>query len=255
LKDQDLPGELDIPTALIRALGIEGITGRGVRVAVVDSGISDGHPHVGHLEKGVRIDQVDGGGMEVVEDLTDNLGHGTACAGVIRSIAPECDLISIKILDEHLLASSCVLIRAIRWVMEEGGCDLINLSLGTRNRKAVPELRDVCLEALGMGLIIVAAAGDDRRSDYPASFPGVVGVTSSDGQEVGVSSGMPPTFYASPYPRTIPGRRREENFTGPSFASARITGLIARMIEIDRNLDSWRIMGVLSRAIRSVSQR
>ena len=90
-----------------------GRSGRGVRVAVVDSGIAAGHPHVGAVAASVRIgaavndSAVDGdaglagpAGLRVhAIDVLDRLGHGTAVAAAIREKAPGVELLSVKVFD------------------------------------------------------------------------------------------------------------------------------------------------------------
>ena len=248
--NKDLLEELGVPLSLVKALGIEDCTGRGVRVAVIDSGIMDGHPHVGFREQGVRIDEEEVGGFSVRDDLTDTVGHGTACAGVIRSIAPECGITSVKILDVHLMSSSEILGQAICWAIMEGKADVINLSLGTRNEEAIQPLRGVCDKAKITGTVIVAAACDDKETDYPAAFADVIGVTSSKNGGFYVSHETPISFYAPSYPRSIPGHRKEEHFRGPSFAAARITGLVTLMVEVNQKMDVYAAVGMLSRSLR-----
>ncbi|OGF97762.1 MAG: hypothetical protein A2Z06_02155 [Candidatus Glassbacteria bacterium RBG_16_58_8] len=250
--NEELLNELRIPLPMIRSLGVAGCTGRGICVAVVDSGVQDGHPHVGRVDHGVRIDMEESGSVRVILDRSDAVGHGTACAGVIRALAPACALASVRILDASLVASSEALVSAIVWATDEGGADVINLSLGTRNREIVPRLEDACRRARKKGAIIVAAAGNDRELDYPAGFPDVIGVTSSSNGRFSVSPASPPIFYAPPYPRPIPGRAVEDNFKGPSFATARITGLIALMAEAHDGIDSVSAMEMLSRSFRKL---
>ncbi len=247
LRNKDLLEELGIPVSLFESLGIEESTGRGVQVVVIDSGIMDGHPHVGRLERGVRIDE-----EGVSDDLADAMGHGTACAGVIRFIAPECRMTSVKILDAHLMSSSAILVQAIYWAIKEGKADVVNLSLGTRNEEAVQPLKKACDEAIKAGTVVVAAACDDNETNYPACLPGVIGVTSSVNGGLYTSHDAPVSFYAPSYPRKIPGKSREDNFKGPSFAAARITGLVALMIEANGKMDVKAIRTLLSRSFCSL---
>ncbi len=85
----------------------EGRTGRGVRVAVVDSGIDTEHPALkGKVKESVEA--VPEGGQILFKPSTsgDQAGHGTACAGIITSIAPEVELYSVKVLDRTLPAQA-----------------------------------------------------------------------------------------------------------------------------------------------------
>ena len=105
-------------------------TGRGIKVAVVDSGIVPDHPKVGPVAGGVGLAMGPDGTIRYGDDHADCAGHGTACAGIIRRKASEAELYSVRIFDESLQADSRLLIAAIEWALDQG-MDLINLSLGT----------------------------------------------------------------------------------------------------------------------------
>ena len=68
-------------------------TGRGVRVAVVDSGVHATHPHVGGVEQGIAV-RADG---SLDEDFVDRLGHGTAVTAAIREKSPDAGIIVVKV--------------------------------------------------------------------------------------------------------------------------------------------------------------
>ena len=104
-------------------------TGRGVKVAVVDSGIEPNHPKIGPIAGGVGFCTV-ADGIQREEDFSDRAGHGTACAGIIRKLAPEAELYGIRIFDESLTTDGQSLVAAIAWAIEEG-MGVVNLSLGT----------------------------------------------------------------------------------------------------------------------------
>ena len=76
-------------------------SGRGVRVAVIDSGVDGSHPLVGGVAEYVAFaldpDAADGVRMDAGEH-EDLYGHGTACAAVIRSLAPDVELVSVRVL-------------------------------------------------------------------------------------------------------------------------------------------------------------
>src|SRR5690242_18271610 len=77
-----------------------GSTGAGVRVAVIDSGIDNENPAVAGHVKGYASFYDDGSGQIIgsEEPHTDAFGHGTACADIIRRLAPDCELYSVKVL-------------------------------------------------------------------------------------------------------------------------------------------------------------
>src|SRR3954470_23449971 len=86
--------EIEVRTDWAGAGGAEwawgGADGRGVRVCVLDSGVDVGHPAVGPVASSHTVRDAVGGGVEVVgTEGGDSCGHGTACASIIRLMAPE----------------------------------------------------------------------------------------------------------------------------------------------------------------------
>ena len=96
------------------------LTGCGVKVAVVDSGIEPNHPKIGPIAGGVGLCAVAGGGIQREDDFSDRAGHGTACAGIIRKLALEAELYGIRVFDESLATDGQSLVEAIAWAIEEG---------------------------------------------------------------------------------------------------------------------------------------
>ena len=207
-----------------------GRTGRGVRVAVVDSGVGAGHPHVGAVAAGASL-------LAYGEDADyrDRLGHGTAVAGAIREKAPDAELLAVRIFDRELKASGEVLARAIRWAADHDA-RLINLSLGTPNEERRELLSAALQYAAERSAFVVAAAEHDGAPMYPGALDGAVGVlldSSCAREELRVldaASGFM-RVAASGYPRPIPGIPPERNFSGVSFAVANATGFLARLLE------------------------
>jgi subtilisin family serine protease len=200
---------------------------RRVRVAVIDSGVHADHPHVGGVSGGVGI-TADGG---VDSDYVDRLGHGTAVAAVIREKAPAAGIYCIKVFDRELAATGNALVAAIEKALEQRA-HIINLSLGTQNRDHEPALTSVVQEAAQAGAIVIAAGEQDGVRWLPGALPGVWQVlldwtVPRDECRVQVRSGAAPVFYASGFPRPIPGVPPERNLKGLSFAVANVTGLVA----------------------------
>ncbi len=187
-----------------------------MKIAIIDSGIHPGHPHVGEIAGAVEITLAGAG-----PDGVDRLGHGTAVAGAIREKAPEAELYAVKVFDRRLSANIDVILRALEWCREHG-MDIVNLSLGTEN----PAHRGRFLEAIRDDLLVVSAA-----NSLPGSLPGVIGVAPDPDCPRDVFRYHDGMFYASPYPRPIPGVPVDRNLQGISFAVANMTGLIARLFE------------------------
>jgi hypothetical protein len=187
-----------------------------MRIAVIDSGIYDGHPHVGRVAGAIHF-TADGVGRDPV----DRLGHGTAVAGAIREKSPGADLFAVKVFDRRLSAHIDAILRALAWCREER-MDVINLSLGTPN----PSHCRALLEAIADNGVVVSAA-----HLWPGSLPGVISVVADEGcpRDRYIRRGK--TFLASPYPRPIPGVPPDRNLNGVSFAVANMTGFVARALE------------------------
>jgi hypothetical protein len=187
-----------------------------MKIAIIDSGIHPGHPHVGAIAGGVGITLAGEGG-----DAIDRLGHGTAVAGAIREKVPDAELYAVKVFDQRLTASIGVILRAIEWC-RENGMDLVNLSLGTEN----PAHRDSFLSVLGDDLLVVSAA-----HVLPGSLPEVIGVAPDPECPRDAFRYDAGVFFASPYPRPIPGVPVARNLQGVSFAVANMSGLVARALK------------------------
>ena len=169
----------------LKAIGMEeawrsGLTGKGVTVAIVDSGLSGA---TGDIDKSRVLpgkNCVGGTGVD------DTLGHGTFVAGVIGAtkdngvgiagIAPGVTIVPIKCYatDETDFAAQAAGIYA---AVDEYHCDILNISAG--DPEIVPEVEAAIRHALDEGVIVVAAAGNsgDTQLLYPASYDGVISVS------------------------------------------------------------------------------
>lgn len=221
-------------------------TGRGVRVAVIDSGVHAAHPHVGGVVEGLRV-TADG---QIDSDFVDRLGHGTAVAAAIKEKAPLADIIAIKVFDRALSTTTRALARAIEVAIDRDA-HVINLSLGTTK----PEYRAVLEAAVQLAaaarVAIVAAAPSPEEPWLPGALPDVVGVTLDwecprDRYRSIVLDPGRCGFSASGYPREIPGVPPERNLKGLSFAVANVTGFAALALEGRGRIGSEALAGILS---------
>ena len=198
-------------------------TGRGIRVAVVDSGLNPAHTHVAPVSGGVWIRSLGGGRIAHEEDWRDRLGHGSAVGGAIRAVAPDVELLAVRIFDDRPGATADQLVGAIRWAIGNR-VHIVNLSLCTPNRAHEARLQEVCRLAAENGVVVVAAG-----PHVPATLPVAIGVAAGDVPEFGLLPADPPLdFLAYGHPRTLPGNR--PNFSGHSFAAARVSGFLARLL-------------------------
>ncbi|HCO13617.1 MAG: hypothetical protein CME18_05725 [Gemmatimonadetes bacterium] len=202
---------------------------RSVSIAVVDSGVHVPHPHLPRVAGGVTL------GPEGHESpgFVDRIGHGTAVAAAIHEKAPDSELWAVKVFKRKLKTSVPELVHAIDWAIDRK-IQLVNMSLGTRNRLRAPELGPVIERAFKAGTVVISAHQHDGAIWYPGALPGVVGVIADIDQprdQLGLIE-LPrgTAVVASPYPRPIPGVPVEQNLHGISFAVANATGGIARLM-------------------------
>lgn len=213
-----------------------GRTGRGVRVAVIDSGIHAPHPHVPSVRGGasVTVDPASDSIRVHAGEFDDRLGHGTAVAAAIHEKAPDVELWAVKVFDRSLTTSAAALARGIEYAAESGA-RLINLSLGTDNASHAAELEGATQRAGQRGALVIAPL--ESRSGqpcFPGSFPGAVGVRydpECPRDEIRIGAGPGIVLVGSPFPRPIPGVPPERNLHGVSFAVANVTGFVARLVE------------------------
>ncbi|MFQ5655615.1 MAG: S8 family serine peptidase, partial [Planctomycetota bacterium] len=227
--------------------------GRGITVAVIDSGINAGHPHVGEVAGGVAFLPGEGGIVES-EEWEDRIGHGTAVAGVLRATAPAAALHAVRVFPERLVTTPQAIAAALRWCAREE-VDIANLSLGSRDPRSEEVIDEACREALDAGVVVVAAAHADPGLQYPAAFPGVLGVAPDEEcgwDELVHRPHHEIPFFAHGYPRSMPGAGVRDNFRGASFAAPHLTAWVARLLEWDPALggESLRraLIGIAKRA-------
>jgi subtilisin family serine protease len=148
-----------------------GLTGEGVTVAVLDTGVDQTHPDLA--------------GQEVAErnfgDSPDNVdrdGHGTHVASTIagrgtpyRGVAPGARLLDAKVFDEDGYARDSSIIAALRWAADQGA-EVVNLSLGGDDRPGTDPVEAAVEEVSARGVLVVAAAGNSYR-------PGTIGSPAS----------------------------------------------------------------------------
>jgi hypothetical protein len=204
-----------------------------LKIAVIDSGINRNHFHVGNIAGGHGYRMTGNGQVELHPDFEDEIGHGTAIAGILSQKAPFADLYAIKIFQKELSASAQVLMVALKWAID-AKMKIIHLSLGTEVEAYREEFNTLCRSAHDRGIIILAAARSSRDHIIPAAFETVIGVfwDRNCGKDmIRYHPGETIEFGAYGWPREIPGMPQEMNFRGNSFAVAHVTGQLARIVE------------------------
>ena len=197
-----------------------------VRIAVIDSGVFPTHPHIlsERLLPGVAI--AADGTIDHGEGATlDRLGHGTAVTAAIQELAPEADILPIRVFRDGLRASARALTEAIGWAAGQGA-HVINCSLGTTNPAHAALFAEAVGQA-GAAQIVAPMAGPDGAPCWPGQCLGVIRVGLDWDLPRGVMRLADGLHYASGYPRPIPGVEQRRNLHGISFATAQVSGLFA----------------------------
>jgi len=151
-------------------------TGKGVKVAIIDSGINPDDPRLA----GVRVDgwhlELSATGHAAIGgDYKDRNGHGTDIAAAVLEVAPEVELYAVRIMDERLRTSADLMAAGIETAYRNGA-HVINLSLGTPNMGKALLLRDCCHLAVEANAVVLAAAHPKGDRAYPADLPETIGV-------------------------------------------------------------------------------
>jgi subtilisin len=249
------PEALRYPSALpvLREITPEwawgGSTGRGVRVAVIDSGINAEHPAVGGMVRGyVRVLDVQGKYQYDEALHTDQFGHGTACAGLIHKVAPEAELYSVQVLKPTGSGSGGAFAAGVHWAIKNG-MQVCNLSLGTTNRDFYAALHELADAAYFKNVILVTAANNVPQPSYPSLYASVISVACNDEQD-------PFRFHFNPAPPVefgapgidVPVAWQDggyANMTGNSFAAPHIAGIVALILAKHPGLSPFLVKTIL----------
>jgi subtilisin len=224
-------------------------TGKGVRVCILDSGIDSDHPMVGEIQGAVAVEVGEGDEVRVVDDAEGDLaGHGTACAGIVRSIAPDCTLFSVRVLGAGFTGSGTALLGGLRWAVEQG-FDVINMSLSTTKSRFAGMLHEVADAAYFRRTVLVASAHNMPVESYPWRFSSVISVGSHEEPD-------PLTYYYNPNPPVeffargvdvevawLGGARARS--TGNSFATPHISGICALVLGKHPELTPFQLKSTL----------
>jgi subtilisin family serine protease len=226
-------------------------TGKGVKVAIVDSGVDAAHPAVGAVAGYVAIGedpQKTGAFRYDTTPHQDAFGHGTACAGIVRSLAPDCEIYSVKVLGAGLTGRGVVFAAGLRWAIENG-MHVCNLSLGTTKKDFYAVLHELADLAYFRNVVLVTAANNMPVPSFPSVYASVISVAAHDGKD-------PFCFYYNPSPPVEFGAPGIDvrvpwldgkwlTTTGNSFAAPHISGIVARILAKHPGLTPFQVKAIL----------
>lgn len=239
----------------------EGYTGKGVKVAVIDTGVAQHHA--------LTIS----GGTSTVRNRSswiDDHGHGTLVAGIIAGkatsqhsgVAPSVKLYAVKALDHKGEGDDISLLKAIDWSIQNE-MDIINLSLGApQGSIALKEKMDKAYEA---GILVVAASGNSgNRSgtgntvNYPAKYESViaVGAVNSSMERPSFSSTGTEVEFAAPGKDILSTYLNNEYAVsdGTSFAAPHTTGMLAILMQKYPNMTNKQLRKELRNHVQDLGE-
>lgn len=249
-----------------------GLSGNGVTVAVIDTGIDGGHAAFG--DRVVAFKDL----VNQRDDAYDDNGHGTHCAGIIAGsghdgldmgVAPAAELVGVKVLSKNGSASSSTVIAGIDWCIDNKdtyGIDIISLSLGGAGSSNGQDANCLAAErAVEAGLVTVIAAGNSGPRPKTIGSPGAaekvitVGAMSDPGEGgfflADFSSRGPtadnrvkPDISAPGYNIMAPEANTTDGYiahSGTSMATPFVSGTAALLLEDNSTLTNQDIKDIL----------
>lgn len=239
-----------------------GLTGKGVKVCIVDTGVNLNHPDLQHLNGNILFKDFVSDSIEPIDYAED--GHGTLIVGLLAAngtlvgSAPEVDVLVASALGTNEMGSDDAVADSVLWCKSKKA-DIISLSLGGDQdiENPLDNLAiDAVNEALNVGIFVIAAAGndggmnDDGRVSVPANVPGViaVGALNSEGKLWEKSSRGDNLAGNGDNPRNAPDEKPEitapgvnvistwldgaySSSTGTSDSTVFVTGSLALLLE------------------------
>ncbi|MFE4453408.1 type VII secretion-associated serine protease mycosin [Streptomyces sp. NPDC056796] len=232
-------------------------TGKGVRVAVIDTGVDVRNPQLTKavdagsgrnlMAKNLKDDNGDKLERGKENGTTDLVGHGTKVAGIIAAraakgtgftgLAPDATIIPIQQNDAEGHGTADTLADAIRYAADQAGADVINISQDTADAvRPTDRLEQAVKAALAKEIVIVASAGNDGlggnvKETYPASYDGVLAVAASDRNNERAAFSQSGEFVGVAAPgvdmiSTVPGGGHCAD-NGTSFSAPYVAGVAA----------------------------
>ena len=245
------------PERVTREWAWGGSTGRGARVCILDSGVELGHPLVGEVQRSVAV-RKEGDAVVIEDDDSGDLcGHGTACAGVIRALAPDVELTSVRVLGAGWTGSAPVMLAGLEWAIEQG-FHVVNMSLSTTKKQYVDRLHELADVAYFKRVMLVASAHNMPVESFPWRFASVISVGSHEHDD-------PHIFYANPTPPVeffAHGLEVEIAWlggqtiraTGNSFATPHIAAFCALILAKHPELTPFQLKSVLHLTANNVDE-
>ena len=252
--EEDIALPAEWPERVTPEWAFGGADGSGVRVCILDSGVTAGHPLV-EVERALMVTVGENEARVEEDDQGDLSGHGTACAGIVRSVAPACSLTSVRVLGGST-GSGAALLEGLRWAIDEGFA-VVNMSLSTTKRQFAPRLHELADSAYFRRTMLVASAHNMPVESFPWRFSSVISVGSHEDDDplaYFYNPEPPVEFFARGVGVEAPwlggGTLR---VTGNSFATPHVTAICALILSKHRGLTPFQLKNVLFLTARNVA--
>lgn len=225
-------------------------TGAGVRIGIIDSGLENDHPMLrGRVVENVAVEIGEDGPVVVPDEPRDLFGHGTACGAIIVSLAPDVELVSIRVLGADLRGKGTAFATGLEWAIERG-LHACNLSLSSKSEALYPVFHDLADRAYFAGMSLVCAANNVPAPSYPSLFSSVFSVAAHGEPD-------PERLYYNPSPPVefgawgvdVPIAWKDGGTTvatGNSFAAPHVAGLVARILSKHPGLTPFEVKSILA---------
>jgi subtilisin family serine protease len=225
-------------------------TGAGVRVGIVDSGLEVDHPRLrGHVVESVAVEMVDGEPEVVPDEGGDLYGHATACAGIILGLAPDVDLVSVRVLGANLSGKGAAFAAGLEWAIDHE-VDVINLSLSSKSEALFSVFHEIVDRAYFRGVPLVSAANNVPTASYPSLFSSVFSVAAhgeADPWRLYYNPAPPVEFGAWGVDVPIAWKGGGSTVaTGNSFAAPHVAGMVALIRAKHPGLTPFEIKSILA---------
>ena len=227
-----------------------GATGAGVRVGIIDSGLENAHPRLnGRVVENVAVEMTEDGPRVVPDEPNDLFGHGTACGAIILSLAPEVELVSIRVLGADLRGKGTAFAAGLEWAIAQQ-LPVCNLSLSSKSESLFPIFHDLVDRAYFQSTALVSAANNVPAPSYPSLFSSVLSVAAHGEPD-------PWRIYYNPEPPVefgawgvdVPIAWKDGGSTvatGNSFAAPHIAGLVALVLSKHPGLTPFEVKAILA---------
>ncbi|MCX6359285.1 MAG: S8 family serine peptidase [Armatimonadetes bacterium] len=211
--------------------------GRGIRIAVLDTGIDAGHPDLaGRVVPGYNAIDPGQSTADVADGLVNSAyGHGTMVAGILARIATKASIMPVRVLNGDGLGTMANVIAGVRWAVANGA-DVIVMCFGSDT--VSPLLAAAVEDAHEGGVVLVASAGNGASDDlrFPAGLHGVTSVAAVNANDTRAFFSNYGTYvdYAAPgvgIRSTYPGGGYA-SWSGTSMAAPFVAGQASLLVSV-----------------------